>query len=581
MNFIKGVLYQVPSGEPVEIPLRNLAVFGVTRDSGKTTFIESAVDASKLKAITFRTKRGEIGFEGAHQLPIFFDERGLTHWKAFEGLMSATLEEKVQREPGIRGAIIRVCMRPKQAETLEEVHERVKAHMKEKMGGFERDVFDKLDAYLNEVLPQIKQLRPRFTDKLDLQESGVYVEDLVGISDEVQCLLIASVMRKCYEEGSGIIVVFPEAWKFLPQDRGSPVKWVIEKYVREMGAVESYLWMDTQDLRGVDKKHLRSIDTRLFGRQPDPHEIEELLKALPLPRGAKPSPEQIMTLKLGHFYAKLRDNVELVYVRPRWLPEDVAIQVAKGLLAPDGKEVERYKPRAPVHTSIHTSVVTNEANSQVLEVNDEVYKEMYEKEKAAREEETHKREELEKEFARQVERISDQKADVKLNDFVKRFKEEFAKEMTDAQNTIAELTSQLQTFNELKQALAKVFPAPAVGVVTPNGVPGEVSVQVQPTLTEFTVKTAKREVLEATDQDPLGQILLLAHSGWFGEHRKITAVRTELERRFNSHPRPASLENILPDLVEKKILTREKEGNSWSYWLVDGAEKLIKAAEAQ
>lgn len=570
MNFIKGVLYRVPSGEAVDLPLRHLAVFGVTRDSGKTTFVEAGVAAAGLKAITFRTKRGEIGFESARQLPIFFDERGLTHWKAFEGLMSATLEEKVQREPGIRAAIIRVCMRPTRAQSLEEIHARVKARMKEKMGGFERDVFDKLDAYLDEVLPQIKQLRPRFTDKLELQESGIYVEDLVGISDEVQSLLIASVMKKCYEESSGIIVVFPEAWKFLPQDRGSPVKWVIEKYVREMGVVEGYLWMDAQDLRGVDKKHLRSIEIRLFGRQPDPHEIDELLKALPMPRAAKPSAEQIMTLKLGHFYAKLRDTVELVYVRPRWLPEDVAIQVAKGSIAPDSPEVERYKPHAPVNPSV---------NSQVLEVNDDlVFKEKYE-------EELRKREELEKEFARQVERVSDLKADAKFNEYALKFKAEVGEEMKNDQETITRLKADVEVFDEFKRVLGRIaLPIEAATMKKMDealkGVGSELSVSLQPTLTEFTVKTARREVLEATDQDTTGQILLLAHAGWFGERRKITAVRAELERRFNSRPRPGTVESVMGDLTGKAILTREKDANSWSYLLSPGAEKLIKAAEA-
>lgn len=559
MNFIKGVLYKVPSGEPVDIPLRHLGAFGVTRDSGKTTFIESAVAASDLRAITFRTKRGEIGFEGAKQLQIFFDERGLTHWKALEGLIAATLEEKVSHEPGIRGGIITVCTRPTQATTLEEVHERVGARLQDpKVRGFEKDVFNKLDAYLTEVLPQIRQLRPRFTNQLDLPTSGVYVEDLTGLSDEIQSLLLASIMKKCYEESTGIIVVLPEVWKFLPQDRGSPVKWVIEKYVREMGAVEGYLWIDCQDLRGVDKKHLRSIDTRLFGRQPDPHEIDELLKALPLPRGAKPTPEQIMTLKLGHFYAKLRDNVELVYVRPLWLPEDVAVKVARGELEPDSPDVQKFKPE-----------------KQVVEVNDDlVYKEKYE-------EERRKREEVEREFTRQVERVSDLKADEKCNVFANKFKEEFGKELVKADDTISQLKKDFEGVDQFREALLQ-FLGPALqkpSAVQANS-PSEVTVSVQPTLTEFTVKVPKRELLEATDQDATGQILLLAHGGWFGERRKITAVRAELERKFNSRPRPGTVESAMGDLAGKGILTREKDMNSWTYWLSPGAEKLIKVAEA-
>ena len=349
MPEITGVLYMVPSGEPISIPLRHLACFGVTRDSGKTTFIEAAVARSGLRAITFRTKRGEIGFDNAKPLQIFFDERGLTHWRALEGLIAATLEEKVSHEPGMRAAIGYVCTSPRPAETLEDIHLRVKARLADdRLRGFVRDVFFKLDMYLDEVLPQLRKLRPRFTTQLRISEPGVYMEDLVGLSDEMQSLLLASVMRKAYETMSGVIVVLPEVWKFLPQDRGSPVKWIIEKYVREMGAVEGYLWIAAQDLRGVDKKHLRSIDTRLFGRQPDHHEIEELLKALPLPKSQKPTSDQIMMLKLGHFYAKLGDSVKLVYVRPIWLSEEVAVRVARGELAPNSEEVQAYRQRQQI-----------------------------------------------------------------------------------------------------------------------------------------------------------------------------------------------------------------------------------------
>jgi len=358
---IQGVLYKVPTGEPVGIPKRHVAAFGVTRDSGKSTFVEAAAYSSGLKAITFRTKRGELGFENAKPLPLFFDERGLTHWKSLEGLISATLEEKIHREPGVRSAIIDVCKNPYPAKLLTEIHQRVKDKLKDpKIRGFTKDVFTKLDAYLEEVLPQLAKLRDRFADRLELPEPGMYVEDLEGLSDELQNLFIASLMRKVYEEFSGVIVVVPEVWKFLPQDRGSPVKWIIEKYVREMGVVEGWLWLDAQDLRGVDKKHLRSFDVRLFGRQPDPHEIDEILDALPLPKNEKPTSTEIMTLKLGHFYAKLGNKVELIYVRPLWLPEPVAIRVAKGELEPDSEEVQKYNP------------------SQLQEGEDLVYKEKFE-----------------------------------------------------------------------------------------------------------------------------------------------------------------------------------------------------------
>lgn len=353
MTEITGVLYEVPTGAAVGIPKRHLAAFGVTRDSGKTTFIESAAAAEgKLRVIVFRTKRGELGFESARKLPLFFDEKGLTHWKAFEGLLSATLEEKVQREPGVRAAIMTLCNTPTQAKDLHEILERAEQKLANpKLRGFHRDVYTKIVNYMKEVLPQLDRLRGKFTETLELDEPGVYVMDLIGDgirSDDMQNLFVASVIRKVYEAFRGVIIVVSEIWKFIPQDRGSPVKWVIEKFVREMGVVDGWMWLDAQDLRGVDKKHLRSFDVRLFGRQPDHHEVEEILKELPLDRDEKPTSKQIMTLKLGHFYAKLGNFVKLVYVRPVWLPEEVAVRVAKGEIEPTSDEVQKYNPKNKV-----------------------------------------------------------------------------------------------------------------------------------------------------------------------------------------------------------------------------------------
>jgi len=512
---IQGVLYRVPTGEPVGIPRRHLAVFGVTRDSGKTTFVEAAVAASGMKAIVFRTKRGEIGFDNAKPLPLFFDERGLTHWKALEGLISATLEEKVHREPGVRYAIISVCKNPVPAKSLAEIHQRVKGKLKDaKLKEFIKEVFTKLDAYLEEVLPQLEKLRGSFSDRLELPEPGVYVEDLEGLgvkSDELQNLFVASLIRKAYEELSGVIIVVAEIWKFLPQDRGSPVKWVIEKYVREMGVVEGWLWLDAQDLRGVDKKHLRSFDIRLFGRQPDAHEIDEILKALPLPKQQKPKPEQIMTLKLGHFFAKLRDKVELTYVRPVWLPEEIAIRVAKGELESDSEEVQGYKP-APKSES---------------QEDERMYRPLYEREKTRREEleseipnlRTRIFNELKADFEKQIEEARQQafrEAMQKVEEIkklwnVEEYQLNIAKlkdETADLKLRLEKLRTDSEAVQKIREGLTQLLPSvPSTGA--------EISKErtMEVTHVEVLTKTIHSEEIEKlTTKTVIGKILYAAQT---------------------------------------------------------------------
>jgi hypothetical protein len=343
LKSIQGVLYRVPTGEPVDLPLHHLAAFGVTEYSGKTTLIEAAIMAAQYRGLTFRTKRGELGFEGATRLPIYFEDKGLTHWRNLEGLMSATFNERIEREPGIRYAVQQVCKQPAPAETLQQVFERAQEKQREfKAGTFKEEIFGKLVNYLEEILPQLRRIP--YTDRLEMGESGLYMMDLVGLTDEMQNLVIANVLRKIYSDGSNVIVVLPEVSKFLPASQGSPVKWMFNRLISEGRSVGIYMWLDTQNLKGVDKTPLRSVAVRLFGMQPDAYEIKELLRALPgepLPR-----PVDIMKLKVGHFFTNFRGRMLEVYVRPYWLPEEVAVRVARGELEPDSEEVQRWKEEA-------------------------------------------------------------------------------------------------------------------------------------------------------------------------------------------------------------------------------------------
>jgi len=548
---ISGVLYQVPTGKPTGIPRRHLAVFGVTRDSGKTTFVEAAVAASGMKAIVFRTKRGEIGFDNAKPLPLFFDERGLTHWKALEGLIAATLEEKVQREPGVRYAIISVCKNPTPAKSLAEIHQRVKSKLKDpKLKEFIKEVFTKLDAYLEEVLPQLERLRGSFSDRLELPEPGVYVEDLEGLgvkSDELQNLFVASLIRKAYEELSGIIIVVAEIWKFLPQDRGSPVKWVIEKYVREMGVVQGWLWLDAQDLRGVDKKHLRSFDVRLFGRQPDAHEIDEILKALPLPKQEKPKPEQIMTLKLGHFFAKLKDKVELVYVRPVWLPESVAIRVAKGELEPDSEEVQRYK-------------------SRLLEEDEEMWRAKYE-------EKERELSNLKREFNKLGETVGklDEENKRLLKDKAlfdqaaiegQKVVEDYEKKIEDLNKRLEEAEKEGKALREFRAAWEKLLPSRVqVPAEAPPPGPSEISVT-----SEQPILSVKREhpPLSLTDKDLNGKVTIVYAEGYLGEGWFTVS---DVTRAFikNAWPQDPRVSKVLDEFCQWGYLEKRFSGKRPEY----------------
>jgi hypothetical protein len=268
---------------------------------------------------------------------------------------------------------------------------------------------------------------------------------------------------------------------------------------------------------------------------------------------------------LGHFIVACGDIVQKVYVWPHGIAEEMSVDVAKGILKPE--IVQEMLGRA----------------QSKKEVDDLVYKEKYEEERK-------KREEVEKEFARQVEQSSEKIALAKLEEAKLKWNESWDtlySEKAELAKTVNNLEAELKKLEPIKAFGAALqnflieigAAAPTPGFEPGTSVPSEVSVSVQPTLTEYTVKVPKREVLEATDKDVVGQILILASKGWFKEHRKIAHVRDELERKFNSRPRVGTIETALGELVAKGVLEREREGKAWNLWLAPEAEKLIKVEE--
>lgn len=277
------------------------------------------ISRSELTSIAFRTKRGEAGFRlpGIHLHEPFFKERA--DWQYVQGLLEATMRERMRFE---RSWIIDAT---KGAGNLRGVLENVETQLATARG-LNKSVLTTLRAYLEIVVPEIEAIS--FARELDLKP-GLNVMDLVGLRDEVQSLVIASTLETLHEKASGVIVVIPEAWKFVPEGRGTPVKYPLEAIARQGAGVGVYVFLDSQDITGVDKAILKNVDTWLIGRQREKNEVERAIAQLPLPRGQRPRPEEIMRLPVGHFLVATRNEVRMVYVKPAWLSAEVAVKIAK------------------------------------------------------------------------------------------------------------------------------------------------------------------------------------------------------------------------------------------------------------
>jgi hypothetical protein len=107
----------------------------------------------------------------------------------------------------------------------------------------------------------------------------------------------------------------PEAWKFIPQGRGTPVKLAAESFIRQAAGLGNYLWLDSQDIAGVEKIILKSVPVWMLGVQRESNEIKRTLAQIPAGI-KKPKPAQIATLGLGQFFVCYGTHTIKVYVQP-------------------------------------------------------------------------------------------------------------------------------------------------------------------------------------------------------------------------------------------------------------------------
>lgn len=337
--------YEIGTGEEVEIEPAHLIVTGLTQQAGKTTTLESLITRSGKRAIVFRTKIGEKSFIQGTVIPPFFRDR--SDWQFVQGLVEATIKEKLRSFE--RAKIIQIC---KQAgnNSLIDFKKRVDARLVEpKLSGFEKDILTNLQAYLEIVLPKLQTIN--FSNTLDLTE-GVNIIDLERFSrdPEVQSLIIRSVAEEVLHKFKDVILVVPEAWKFVPQGRGNPCKPIIEEFIRQGATNRNFIWIDSQDMTGVDKTPLKQVSTWILGYQSERNEVHHTLEQIPLPKQQRPKESDIMSLQTGVFYFASRDRTQKVYVQPFWLDDERARKVAMGELSI--KELDAPKTLTPHRVAI-------------------------------------------------------------------------------------------------------------------------------------------------------------------------------------------------------------------------------------
>jgi hypothetical protein len=335
--------YKLGSGEPVEIPIAHMVVAGQSQQAGKTTTLEALIGRAKLPALGFITKRGERSFQHARRIRPYFRDRA--DWQYVAAVLEATLQEKLKFE---RAWIMKAS---KGARTLADVQKNVKELHEKERRGLAADVYLTLDHYLDIVVPRIAEIE--WARSISIQP-GVNVMDMADANEfpaELQGLVISSTLEWVYQKCEGTITLIPEAWEFLPQARGSPVKRMAMQLIRKGAGLQNFVWLDSQDIGGIDKEVLRQCTVWLFGVQRETNEIERNLANIPA-GVKKPKAADIATLKKGQFIVSYGDQVLTVYVHPAWLDAERAIAAAKlgGVPAdPRGELIPEVSRVATVH----------------------------------------------------------------------------------------------------------------------------------------------------------------------------------------------------------------------------------------
>ena len=327
------------AGRDVTVPLKHTAVLGQTQESGKTTTQEAMITRSGLRAVAFLTKRGEQSFRLSRPIQPFFREaKGDEFYRyvvaAIEGMLEVKLSFDAQslvlklcREYGkVRGSGKKATTVYgwKAARTLEAVMQNLRTAMPH-LRGREEATAMQIEEHLKRILPEIAAAG--FADSLKIRD-GINVMDLTSLSPGLQALVIASVIDWVHQRERRTIVIIPEAWKFIPEGRSSAVKRAAERLIREGAAISNFVWIDSQDLRGVDKMILRSVSVWLFGVQRERNEVSNTLDSMPAV--PKPTATDITRLSKGQFYVAYGDTLVKTYVRPAGMEAEQARAIARG-----------------------------------------------------------------------------------------------------------------------------------------------------------------------------------------------------------------------------------------------------------
>jgi len=434
--------FEVGTGEAVHIDPDHLLGTGLTQQSGKTTTLNAIIYRGGRRAIAFRTKRGEIDMDVAQHLQPFYRQPRRSRSKFIDRrYVQYILEASEDRRMRFEEAwIIRACDR---AQTLRDVYENIQRLQGDATRGLDKDQYMKLEAYFKDILPQLEEREWATTLPL---KNGVNLMDLEPLSDEMQCLVIERTIDYVLRNMKDVIIVLPEARKFIPLGSRTPVTSTAIRMASEGAVLELDLWVDSQTYSSIDNEVRKQCGTQIHGFQTDNNEANTIRDLL----GKRWGSEIVKGLRLGHFLVKTKDKRHKhVYVLPANVPEEMGRKVALGEMRPE--DVAEYMTRMMVHR----------------DGEDEMYKGMYEESQRSLNEALADKKRVEEQLDELRGAQSDTADAQRIKDDLARM-EEKNRELSEDAEASRELRKAITRFLQLDAVPKAEAPSPAAPAVDMN-----------------------------------------------------------------------------------------------------------------
>lgn len=312
--------FEMKIGKPVTISNNHLFVAGTT-SSGKSETLRGLIDRSKsegAKILIIDSKRPRDYDDFAADVPLYIE-------KHMEPFMIKDLIESTERL-SIKKELPELIRLARVSKSWVELLKIAKGRYDEAKG-WNKDILEILIALFGRLVDEMDKYT--FSKNLELP-NDVNVMDISHLTNQLQQIVVSSIIRAIMRRRKKIRLVIDEAHRFVPQGAAAACSRDVIRLVREGRANENFLWMADQTVTGVQKDLLKQMQIWILGRQSELNEAKRTLEQIPQRKSMKITKEDIQTLGLGEFIVVTTRWAKRTYIWPVWVARDVAIRVAKG-----------------------------------------------------------------------------------------------------------------------------------------------------------------------------------------------------------------------------------------------------------